>query len=443
MTTRRNPAPIARPRREKGTGSITSYETKAGTRWRYEIDVPLDANQPQIGTRSHSRAGFASYEEANNELIVLRAELIRNVPQVIGRDTFGAYGQRWLDGHSCGNGTRLYIQRVIDAMHPYIGTVRLSDIRATDLAAAYRGLERGTKQTPSPKRPRLGLATSTVARYANWVNTIFLAALDEGLIVKNPANSKHAGRPKGESAKRVKPFTIWNVEQLTSFCDWAMAADEASARSWVLLSRTGLRSGELLALRWGDLDFTKQEMRIERALHYDETLPAGERYVIGPVKGGRPRTITFDKTCAALLEGWRRELPAALCGGAGNVTPLRGLRSSDSVFPSLPGRSATQSALYAAFLRVQRHYRTAHPDRDLPRLTVHELRHTHASLLFEAGQSVKVVQERLGHASAQVTLNTYAHLLHDAQTRAAAALDELLAGGPAGGTANAEPGTDQ
>lgn len=443
MSTKRTPPTRPRPRRAKGTGSITSYATKAGTRWRYEIEVPLDAGQPQIGTRSHSRAGFASHEEANDELLVLRAELIRNVPQVIGRDTFGAYGQRWLDGHSCGNGTRLYIQRVLDAMHPYIGTVRLSDIRATDLAAAYRGLERGTKQLPSPKRHRSGLATSTVARYANWVNTIFLAALDEGLIVKNPANSKHAGRPKGESAKRVKPFTIWNVEQLTSFCDWAMGADEPWARAWVLLSRTGLRSGELLALRWGDLDFTKQEMRIERALHYDETLPAGARYVIGPVKGGRPRTITFDKTCAALLEGWRKELPAALCGGTGNVTPLRGLRSSDSVFPSLPGRSATQSALHASFLRVQRHYRTANPDRDLPRLTVHEVRHTHASLLFEAGQSVKVVQERLGHASAQVTLNTYAHLLHDAQTRAAAALDELLAGASAGETPDIEPGASQ
>ena len=139
-----------------------------------------------------------------------------------------------------------------------------------------------------------------------------------------------------------------------------------------------------------------------------------ERYVIGQVKGGRPRTVTFDKTCATLLQDWRKELPALLAGGSGNVTPLRGLRSSDPVLPSTPGRTATQSGLHAAFLRVQKHYRQTHPDLDLPRLTVHELRHTHASLLFEAGQSVKVVQERLGHASAQVTLNTYAHLLHDA-----------------------------
>lgn len=88
--------------------------------------------------------------------------------------------------------------------------------------------------------------------------------------------------------------------------------------------RTGLPSGELLGLRWGDLDFTKREMRVERALHYDETLSFGARYVIGPVKGGRPRTITFDQTRAALLQDWRKEVPAALAGGTGNVTLLHG-----------------------------------------------------------------------------------------------------------------------
>ncbi|MTB87056.1 site-specific integrase [Aeromicrobium senzhongii] len=166
-----------------------------------------------------------------------------------------------------------------------------------------------------------------------------------------------------------------------------------------------MRSGELLGLRWGDIDVAKWQLRIERALHYDETLPRGERYVIGPVKGGRPRTITFDATCEHLLQAWRRELPGLLTGD-GNVTPLHGLRSGDPVFPSRPRRAATQSGLPSRFQRVQKLYREAHPTQDLPTLNVHELRHTHASLLFEAGQSVKVVQERLGHASAQVTLDT-------------------------------------
>jgi integrase len=427
MTGRGGASGGRRVRREKGSGSISAYSTKAGKRWRYEIEVPIDPHRPADGTRTVSRAGFASSADAEDGLTLLRADTLRGVPQVVSRDTFGAYGRRWLEGHPVSNGTRLYIQRVLEAMDAYIGSVRMADIRPTDLAAAYRGLENGTKQVPSRKRRQKGLAPSTVARYANWVNSVFLAAVDEGLIHKNPANSRHAGRPRGERARRVKPFVIWNVDQLTHFCDWALAEDEPFARVWIILSRTGLRSGEILALRWGDLDTNKNEMRVERALHYDETLLLGERYVIGRVKGGRPRTVTYDKTCADLLHSWRKELPSLLTGGTGNVAPLRGLRADDPVFPSTPGRSATQSGLHSAFKRVQKHYRAAHPDRDLPILTVHELRHTHASLLFEAGQSVKVIQERLGHASAQVTLNTYAHLLHDAQSRAAAALDELLA----------------
>ena len=439
MTDRRRRTSRRRSVRGHGTGSITAYDTKAGTRWRFQVKVPVDVGRPEIGDRKHSRAGFTSYEAADAELTLLRADLMRKVPQPLGRDTFAAYGQRWLDGHAVGNGTRMYIQRVLDAMDPYIGSVPMADIRATDLAAAYRGLEHGYKQTPSPKRRRKGLATSTVARYANWVNTIFLAALDEGIVARNPANSKHSGRPRGETAKRVKPFVIWNVEQLTSFCDWALTDDEPWAHAWILLSRTGLRSGELLALRWGDIDVNKSEMRIERALHYDETLPVGERYVIGSVKGGRPRIVSFDRTCTSILDDWRKVLPGLLAGGGDNVTPLFGLRAHDPLFPSLPGRAATQSGLHAAFLRVQKRFRDAHRDRDLPRLTVHELRHTHASLLFEAGQSVKVVQERLGHASAQVTLNTYAHLLHDAQSRAAAALDDLLAAGQEDRTREVSP----
>lgn len=130
------------------------------------------------------------------------------------------------------------------------------------------------------------------------------------------------------------------------------------------LSRTGLRSGELLALQWGELHFDKREIRIERALHDGQTPPPGDRYVLGPVKGGPSRTIAFDLTCGALL------------------------RSGDRVFMAMPGRAVWLSGLRSASLRAQRHYRTAQPDRDLPRLTVHELRHTHASLLFEAGQSV-------------------------------------------------------
>lgn len=224
-----------RQRRAHGTGSVFPYTTKAGTRWRYCIDLPVDPAHPEAGTTRHNRAGFVSYEEADDAVTLLRADALRGQVTSRSRDTFGFYAQTWLDGHPVGNSTRIYIQRVINSMDPYVGSMRLQDIRPTDLAAAYRGLEKGTHQRLPRKIKKRGLATSTVARYANWVNTILLAAVDEGIITKSPANSKHSGRPKGESAKRVKPFSIWTPEELTRFCDWALAEHEPWAYAWVIL----------------------------------------------------------------------------------------------------------------------------------------------------------------------------------------------------------------
>jgi anti-anti-sigma regulatory factor len=129
MTTRAPASRAGRVRRKKGTGSITAYPTKAGRRWRYEIDVPLDPRRPEHGTRTVSRAGFPSPDAAEDGLTLLKADILRGVPPVIGRDTFAAYAARWLAGRPVGNGTRIYIQRVLDALDPYLGSVPVADIR--------------------------------------------------------------------------------------------------------------------------------------------------------------------------------------------------------------------------------------------------------------------------------------------------------------------------
>lgn len=123
MTEPRRRAPARRSVRGRGTGSVTAYPTKAGTRWRFQMNVPVDAARPEIAECKHSRADFTSFEAADAELTLLRADLMRNVPQPRGRDTFAACGQCWLDGHAVGNETRMYIQRVLDAMDRYIGSV--------------------------------------------------------------------------------------------------------------------------------------------------------------------------------------------------------------------------------------------------------------------------------------------------------------------------------
>ena len=120
--------------------------------------------EPGRGGRTPHRHARTVDRAIEDGLTLLRADTLRGVPQDLTRDTFGAYGRRWLEGHPVSNGSRPYIQRVLDAMDPYIGSVRLADLRPTDLAAAYRGLEKGAKQIPSSKRRDPGLAPSTAAR---------------------------------------------------------------------------------------------------------------------------------------------------------------------------------------------------------------------------------------------------------------------------------------
>lgn len=76
MTARRKASAAGRAPRERGTGSISSYRTKAGLRWRFEIPAPIDPARPEEGSRDISRGGFTSYDEADGELTLLRADLI-------------------------------------------------------------------------------------------------------------------------------------------------------------------------------------------------------------------------------------------------------------------------------------------------------------------------------------------------------------------------------
>ena len=418
-------------RRERGEGSVGSYVTSGGsTRWRCQWREPVDVLRPELGKKLRSKGGFMSRGEARDALRTHLSRVADGQAFVVAdRMSFESYARRWLAGYSCEPTTRTYIARVITALSPYIGTVPISQLQPSDLAAAYRGLESGAKAVPSAKSSCHGnLAASTVMRYSGWAVTIFNAALDEGLITRNPASHKLAGRPRGPRAKRVKPFAVWDAEQATTFVAWAIDTDQPWASAWGILVRTGLRSGELLALRWPDIDLRAGTLTVERTLRYNESLPLGERYETSLPKNGRSRNVALDGETLELITAWRRRL----------TTATRNIRfGSGPVFPHILGRAPHQSALRAAFERSQAAFARANPDTPLPTLTVHDLRHTHASLLLAAGVDVKVIQERLGHSSAMITLNTYAHLMPNSHRAALGRFESLLADGAAAARARA------
>jgi integrase len=169
-----------------------------------------------------------------------------------------------------------------------------------------------------------------------------------------------------------------------------------------VLSRTGLRLGEALALRWDDLDLIAREMRVERALG-----PAGE---IDTPKSGHGRTVDLGASTCELLRKLRSvEAQDALERG----------RPCPWIFPAVDGEPMPHVTAQKAFERVLK-------AAGLPgRFSCHSLRHTYASLLLADGVSPAYVQEQLGHASIELTVGTYGRWL---RKKAPGALDRLDAG---------------
>ena len=434
MTGPRRTAPPTR--RAHGTGSVTSYATKSGTRWRFEIAVPVDPARPEDGERKLSRGGFTTYDQAEAELMLLRADVIRGVPQAIGRDTFAAYAQRWVDGYGGSNGTRMYIQRT-STPWPLYRSPSAGRHPATDLAAAYRGLENGHEGEAVPEAadvrawpPRPSPATPTGSTPSSWPLSM------KGLIVEEPGQLE-ARRPtqgregeKGQALHHLERRAADPVLRLGARRGRAVGARLRAA----VPDRAALRRDPGAAVGRPRLQQERDADRASAALRRDPAAHRAVRDRPGQRWAAADRHLRQDLRHAP--PGLAKEPPTLLAGVGGNVTPLCGLRSADPVFPSHPAVPRPSPG----FMPRSSGSRgtTGRPSRPGSAAADRARAPAHACFAaVRAGQSVKVVQERLGHASAQVTLNTYAHLLHDAQSRAAAALDDLLgAGGPPPPSAN-------
>jgi integrase len=179
---------------------------------------------------------------------------------------------------------------------------------------------------------------------------------------------------------------------------------------WRLALATGMRRGELLGLKWGDIDSPKARVAVRRAIAVIDGVPIESE---PKTRRGR-RTIPIDETSLAVLKQQRvRDLERALLLG-------RRLSDEDYVFSTADGGPLNPDAVSKRFRRLAR-------AADLPLIRLHDLRHTHATLALEAGIHPKVVSERLGHGSVAITLDTYSHAVPSLESEAAERIEELLA----------------
>lgn len=215
---------------------------------------------------------------------------------------------------------------------------------------------------------------------------------------------------------RSKP-AVWSPEELAAFLD--VAARDPMAPLWFLLGLEGMRRGEALGLRWGDVNWERSAVHISQTVIPDKA-NRGAAVIRSRTKtsaGARSVKLTPD-TLAVLIEHRdRQRFQRQAAGDAWHDHDLIVCTATGTpVNPNNVTRSYNRLVMLAG----------------VPRIRVHDLRHTAATLLLRGGTSAKIVSERLGHATVSITLDLYSHVLPDMQDQAAATMSAMLAKGRQG-----------
>jgi integrase len=363
-----------------------------GTTWTVVFDEPRADSR----RRQRSKGGFRTRKDAERYLREQLVSLDAGTYMAPHKLTVAIYlTEHWLPAMQA-RGLRpstlaRYESHVRCAITPALGGLRLQALMPTHLNKLYNDL-RATGRAPKTIRNIHGVLSKALADAERL-----------GLVGRNAARLADVpavARPK---------LQVWSPEQTRAFL--AAVADDRLFAAWLLAATTGMRRGELLGLRWPDVDLDVGGVRIAQA-----RVRAGNQVVAGEPKTARGRrTIALDPaTAAARRQHRKRQAEERLQVGPGYA-------DSGLVF-TMPDGSPIHPNRFSLWFR--RHARTV----GLPAIRLHDIRHSYATAGLAAGVPPKVMSERLGHATVAFTLDIYTSALPAMDKSAADVVAELILG---------------
>lgn len=286
---------------------------------------------------------------------------------------------------------------------PALGKRQLDQLTPEDIDMFYAALlKSGRKKRPGEKGPAKGLAPKTVHNIHVMLNKALSDAARKGTVVRNVVALADAPSLQARKHPEIK---AWEVDQLVVFLD--AVASHRMAPAMYFAAHTGMRRGEVLGVRWRDIDLDEGRVSVRQAL-----VSVAYEVSISDVKTGTSRrTIDIDEDVTQALRDWRKTRTEERDG----LEP----EPDDLVFVKADGTSMHPDIFSQLFDRTVAKI-------DVPNISLHDLRHTHATLLLKAGVNVKVVSERLGHANIAFTMHVYQHVLPGMQAAAADTFSLLL-----------------
>ena len=275
---------------------------------------------------------------------------------------------------------------------PHIGKIPLSKLSSLELQKFYKKLlgNGRVKRLESQKQPK-GLSAKTVRNINQVISSALDLAKEQKLIATNPTDS--CALPKVEH----KEMQTIPAEDLAKFLREARAS--GVYEMYYIELATGLRRGELLGLKWSDIDFANRVIRVQR-----QVARINGEIVEAPLKTKNSyRNISISEDTAEVLKAQREKV------------------DSEYVFPSPNGGPISPDSVNHMLQRVLERA-------GLPKVRFHDLRHTFATIALQNGVDIKTVSGMLGHYSAGFTLDTYAHVTTAAQKEAANTMGNVLSG---------------
>jgi integrase len=375
---------------------------KRGSTYSYWLDIGPD---PLTGKRrQRTKGGFRTKRECqaalNEAISALRSGTLvqpsrRTVASFLVEEWLPAVRMAGLRDSTWAS----YRMNVEKHLVPGLGAIELQRLSSAQLNAFYREL-----LTKGRRNRAGGLAPKTVRYIHSILHRALRDAVRWGYVVRNVADA--ADPPKAKTPE----MRVWTPAQLRAFLEH-VRGDRLYA-AWLLAATTGMRRGEILGLRWSDLDVDAGRVAVRRP----RILVDYQVQVSEPKTARGRRSLALDPVTVAALRAHRARQAEEKLAVGGRY------RDSELVFTGPDGTAVHPERLSDWF---RQHVRAA----GLPRIRLHDVRHSYATAALAAGVPAKVVSERLGHATIAITLDVYSHVIPGMDAQAANAVASLILDG--------------
>ncbi|MBA4543961.1 MULTISPECIES: site-specific integrase [Thermoactinomyces] len=377
---------------------MKGHVRKRGSKWCFVLDIGQD---PQTGKRKQKWfSGFKTKKEAEKALIQKIHELEQGTFVEPAKTTLKEYMERWLEDYAktaLRPSTLQTYKTYINAhIIPTLGAITLQQLQPMHLQRFYN-----EKLTNGRVDGEGGLSPHTV----RYLHVILKEAL--GHAVKWQLLSRNVADLADPPALGKKDIITLEPEEVTLFLDHARK--DRLYIAFLLAITTGLRRGEILGLRWKDINFEAKTASIRKNL----VVVNGKPVLQEPKTKGSIRSVSLPSTTIEELKKHKRiQNQEKLLAGAG-------YQDNDLIVATSVGTPVSPRNLLRSFYRIIK-------KANLPDIRFHDLRHTHATLMLKQGEHPKIVSERLGHSNTRITMDIYSHVLPNMQQEAVDRFEKMF-----------------